>query len=402
MAMADETSLFKSLEKPVNLIFENKKFAWLLFSGLLALSLMLRIAVIPNVTDDMNSYLSWYHYILTHGGFTVLKDGFSEYTPPYLYLLTLGTYLNFNLLPDLTVIKLITIGFDFIGSWLIYKIIEVKYPNKPMPWIAFFTALFSPVVFLTSAYWGQVDMIYTVFLLAFTYALLKNKPLPAMIYFSIAFSFKFQAAFMAPLILILLLRKKIPWQYLLLPAPIYVIMMLPSWFAGRKMVDMLLIYFQQAGNYQDLSRNAPNLYFFLPNRYYNLLVPVGLLLAFLSIMVFVYFAYKQKRRNTPERFLTEAVLALSLLPFLLPKMHERYFFPASIFAIILAFYQPRFILVAVLYQLTSLLSYLPYLKGYPQITVNIAAVGNLGIIIYLIYAYFFTWRDVSPPVPTPG
>ena len=79
---------------------------------------------------------------------------------------------------------------------------------------------------------------------------------------------------------------------------------------------------------------------------------------------------------------------LTLAPFLLPKMHERYFFPAAVFAIVLAFYRPRSALIALLFQLTVLLSYLPYLKGYPVVTVQLAAVANLGIVAALAAPYF--------------
>ncbi|MBC1270570.1 hypothetical protein GNF07_26340, partial [Trichormus variabilis FSR] len=47
-----------------------------------------------------------------------------------------------------------------------------------------------------------------------------------------------------------------------------------------------------------------------------------------------------------------------LMPYILPKMHQRYFYPADICSIILAFYLPQYRWVAIAVQLSSLFSYL--------------------------------------------
>jgi hypothetical protein len=48
------------------------------------------------------------------------------------------------------------------------------------------------------------------------------------------------------------------------------------------------------------------------------------------------------------------------MPYLLPKMHERYFFVADITTLTLAFVIPRLWVTVPLFQVGSLLSYLPY------------------------------------------
>ena len=35
-------------------------------------------------------------------------------------------------------------------------------------------------------------------------------------------------------------------------------------------------------------------------------------------------------------------MSVALVPFLLPKMHDRYFYPADIFSLLAAFYMPEF------------------------------------------------------------
>jgi Gpi18-like mannosyltransferase len=46
------------------------------------------------------------------------------------------------------------------------------------------------------------------------------------------------------------------------------------------------------------------------------------------------------------------------MPYLLPKMHERYFYPTDILSIIFAFYFPEYRWVAISVQLASFFSYL--------------------------------------------
>jgi Gpi18-like mannosyltransferase len=55
-----------------------------------------------------------------------------------------------------------------------------------------------------------------------------------------------------------------------------------------------------------------------------------------------------------------AVFAIGV-PFVLPGMHERYFYLADVLTVVLAFYRPRLWFVPLLVQTASLLSYLPFL-----------------------------------------
>ena len=61
-------------------------------------------------SNDYNTYLlPWYNYIKAHGGFAALKDNFSDYNPPYLYLLAFATYLPVD---PLIAVKSISVVFD--------------------------------------------------------------------------------------------------------------------------------------------------------------------------------------------------------------------------------------------------------------------------------------------------
>ncbi len=52
----------------------------------------LRVSLLDFTSGDYLRFLSpWYDFIVSYGGFSALKYGFSEYSPLYLYLLTLAT-----------------------------------------------------------------------------------------------------------------------------------------------------------------------------------------------------------------------------------------------------------------------------------------------------------------------
>ena len=72
-----------------------------------------------------------------------------------------------------------------------------------------------------------------------------------------------------------------------------------------------------------------------------------------------------------------------LLPFLLPKMHERYFYVADLLSIIVAFYQPSLFFVPVLMITISFFAYQPTLFGVEPVPIGLLA---LGIFVMLICA----------------
>ncbi len=68
--------------------------------------------------------------------------------------------------------------------------------------------LFAPTIFINSAAWGQCDAIYAAFCLGSLYFLLKERPAWACTFFALALSFKLQAIFFFPVLLVLLLHER--------------------------------------------------------------------------------------------------------------------------------------------------------------------------------------------------
>ena len=327
------------------------------------LAIMVRYPLLPVETQDYQFHLKpWYDFIVQHGHFAALKYDFANYNVPYLYLLATVAYF-LPALHSLFAIKSISIIFDFVLAFFVYRCVRLKYrqPNEgAIPILAALTVLLMPTVVLNSARWGQADAMYTAFLVACLYYLLAGRQAAAFIAFGMAFTFKLQSVFFGPFLLWLSVKKEVNWRCVWLSPAVYVVSSLPAWFIGRPFADLLMIYFGQADVFRDLCRNAPNLYQWIPNAYYDF-YPVGMAFTAMVALGIAYFVSKSRVKITADHLVFLATFSVLIMPYFLPKMHDRYFFPADIIAIILAFYCPRYWYVPVVIGSVSVLAYMPYL-----------------------------------------
>ena len=335
------------------------------------LAILIRYPLLPFESGDYVTALRpWYEFIAQNGNFAALKYESSVYNPfnvpaynvPYLYLLATASVLLAGI-PNLFAIKIISIIFDFVLAFFVYRCVRLKYrepTEEAIPILAALVALLMPTVVLNSAMWGQADAIYTAFLVACLYYLLAGRQAAAFIAFGVAFSVKAQSVFLCPLFLWLLVKEKVDWRYFSLSPAVYVVAILPAWFIGRPLADLLMIYVDQAGKYRHLTMNAPNLYQWIPNAYYDF-YPVGIAFAAMVVLGIAYFVSKSRVKITADRLVFMATFSVLVMPYFLPKMHERYFFPADIISIILAFYCPRYWYVPVVIGSVSFLVYQPVL-----------------------------------------
>jgi len=306
-----------------------------------------------------------------------------EYTPAFSYLFASTTLLD-SIIPKVTAIKLIPITADVISTYFVYRIVRIKYPRGNKPYWAAGVFFILPTIFINSAHWGQMDALYTLFIIISLFFFLREKPLLGMLAYALSFSIKFQAIFFIPFLVILFLKKKIPWwQFLLIPE-VYVISCIPAVLLGTSWQTVLTIYLGQIGKYRWLSGNAPNLYTFVPNGYYEPGLVIGLIVAFCTLAAWIIFTALDKRDLTRERMVLLTLISVSLTPFVLPKMHDRYFYPADALSLIVAFYNPNLWFVPILFQLSSGLAYTVYLLGTSIGLVKIGAIINTVLIAYLL------------------
>ena len=372
----------------------------LLCLNVLILGVIVRLPGIYYRSSDYMLYLKLWYYTIVDEGLAVWEWGFSNYNVPYLYLLALATVYLPNLSP-LIFIKAVSIMFDFVLAFFVYKCVRFKYKRtETIPVLAALVTLFAPFVILNSSVWGQNDSIYTALLIACLYALLRERQAWAFIAFGLSFSIKSQAMFLAPLFLWLLMRKRVKLRYLFLSLPVYLILLLPAWFMGRPLGELLLIYFNQVGNYGLLSEDAPNLYEWIPNHYYHW-YPVGIVFTIFAVLVVAFFVYKSRVDITPNVLVYLATFSTLMVPFLLPMMHDRYFYPASVIAIVFAFYIPKYWFIPVVIGLVATLAGFPYLYRVTPVPVSLLAVFTLLLVAVLGYKLPRIIEHRPPPANTP-
>ncbi len=357
-------------------------------------ALYIRSIFFPILNKDSNTFLiPWYNFIQTNGFFTAFSQKFYDYNPPYVYLIGLVTFLPW--IPKLTAIKLISVLFDFVAAAAGYKIAVHLKKGKKWGWLAFLSVLLAPTVFIESGLWGQCDIIYTAFLLWMAYALLCNKPRQALFFFSLAFVFKSQAVFLGPIILLLLLKRKLHLFDLWIPIAVYFISLLPALIAGCPLIILLKTYFTQISVYQSLSMNAPNIfYLFSDEKYYShISVLIGLFLAGVFTVFFIVYRMKIPAQPKPQIVLWDASFFGFFIPFLLPEMHERYFFTFALFILLMAFLlDTKALIAAFLAQVASVFSYLRFLYAIP---VNLSLIAFFINLVLAVWIFILYWKRIN-------
>ncbi|MBA3943685.1 MAG: glycosyltransferase family 39 protein [Herpetosiphonaceae bacterium] len=347
------------------------------------LAIALRWSMRNYASEDFRAYTNGWYKAIKLQGFSVFGSNFANYTPPYLYLLY-GVSVLFHRLAPVIAVKLPALVCDFICGWFVYRLVRLKYDRREVPLLAFFATIFAPTVVLNSAMWGQADSIYTTALVACVYFLATERPAYAWVAFGVAFAFKLQAIFLAPLLLALLLRRQVAWKYVLLVPLVYLIAIVPAGLAGRPWRELLLIYANQSEAYRELTMGAPNMYTWLPNERYDALYGPGLIWAVIMCFLFVVLVYKSEISITHTTLVQLALLSVLLVPYVTPKMHERYFFPADVLSIVWGFYLPKYFWVPLVIGLTSFFVYTPYLLSLPNFIPHPVLALGLFIIIVVV------------------
>ena len=254
---------------------------------LLALAVGLRAINFDYRTGDYNSFLAhWVEYFRLNGGFAGLSGSVGNYNLPYLYFLAAFSYID---MPDLYLIKLLSVFFDLILAWGAARLVYRFTDNRMAVMAAFMATLYLPTVYLNGALWGQCDSIYAAFALWSIVFALDEKPWLSVISVALSFAFKLQAVFIMPVFLIYLFAGKMKWYHLAAFPATYAVTAIPAVMAGRPFMDAIMLYFNQAETVgSSLNYNSPSVFAFVPwNAEVNtaLLTELGIVAAFLFLFL---------------------------------------------------------------------------------------------------------------------
>jgi len=309
----------------------------------ICLAIALRLVLFSHQTSDFRNFLQpWYEYIRDNGGFWALGADFSNYTPLYLYGLAIvqGLWPHWS---PVVAIKILTLPFEALTAFWLYRCWQWRWAAQSprLPRILALTFLFSPTLVLNGAYWGQSDIIYTTGLVACLWALIHKRPQVALMAFGLAIAVKLQGIWLLPALLVWAWYGQIPWLAFGWIPLMYVASCLPAAIVGRPWPELLTIYLQQANAYAFLTLNAPNLYQWLPNQFYDIVYPTVLYLAIAVIALLMVTLALGNFAPTPPTLIRISLISVLFVPFVLPKMHERYFFAADVLSFLYVGYFPQ-------------------------------------------------------------
>lgn len=403
--------LFKKFPKSIkNFFYEHRYLAFLIVITIVIV--IMKYFLVPQISGDYYNFIQrWTLYIGENGGFVkgvvsiyenadnlkITSGEFAgiqvwncDYPPLYMYMLSFISILPKGDLNPLTgnnwgwvgyyenwiyLVKTISFIFEIIFAIYAYKIVKKVTNNKIAASCAYSIVMILPTVVVNSSIWGQCDVCYAAMVLATIYYALDKKYVRSMIFFGLGFAFKMQTIFILPLFGFLWFRKSFKIRYLLIMFLTLFITFVPLWCAGAQFVTPFMPYGRQIGGYVDrINLNSTNIYTFfnLDTRANKDAVKIlsmfgmGLTVA-VSLITISVLAFK-KVKVTPKSIFTISAFLLMIVPFVMPHMHDRYFYLAETFFVLYACVNVKRIFMPILSQIAGIISYLCY--GYGIIKVD--------------------------------
>ena len=333
--------------------------------------------------DYLNFLTVWVEHFKNNGGFRGLAVSIGNYNVPYLYFLALISYFRIY---DLYLIKLVSIFFDVILAFAVMKLVGVVSSSRTKRLFAFYAVLLLPTVILNSSYWAQCDSIYVAFAVLSIWCALSGRPKLSLVMIAVSFSFKLQAVFVMPIFLAFIYTGRMKWRHLPIFPLTYIVMVLPAVLTGRPFMDTLTLYIDQGGTVGSyLNFNSPSIFAILQNVDTALWSKLGIVLAFLFMAAVLYWLFLCRKSLSEQTLLAAAALLAVGIPFLLPHMHDRYFYAADILTLAFAVTAPSFFILPLCSQFASLLGYHAYLQGRYLLPMSDGAVALIAVIVLLLF-----------------
>lgn len=373
----------------------------LFFSVMLGLGISTRLALFDIESGDYKFFLSaWMKECRNAGGLGYLSieplvDDKStiNYGCMYQYIIVILYYFR-GFLSDLHLLKIASVVFDVVCAVTVMRIayaVTGKDVRKAL--MAFGISFLLPTVVYNSAAWAQCDSIYTAFALLSILHLIKGNDRRVFIYLALSYSFKQQAIFLLPLLIIMWLKGKVKIRYILYVPVVLFATIIPAFIAGRRIEELLSVYIKQVSQYTYLTMNYPNIYSVvaagLREDYRKLIISAGTVATVAILGVLAYYVRDKKFEIDGLYIITLAIFSVELCLFILPVMHERYGYLPEILTVVYGLSRYRRLIVCGVLQIVSVITYSRFLFGsevdkiWPLSLLLFAVIVCLGYDLYL-------------------
>lgn len=320
--------------------------------------------LLDNIGKDMIDYLlPWFDHIRSVGPIDAFRAPFGNYTPPYLYLLAL-TSLAAPLAHPIILIKALSIAGTAMLAAALWRLLVAL--GTPQAGRKALLVVALPSVVLNAGLFAQCDAMWAAACLMALAAAVSRRHAAMLAWCGLAVAIKLQPAFSAPLILALLIGRRVPLKYWPIAPLAFAAPMLPAILLGWPVGDIATIYLRQADWSPALSMNAPNIWSIVQAIPFVGALPLTGLAIAAAVGAAAWLIARFAHRPPSGDALIAAALLVTLVSVgLLPRMHERYFFLADILALALALARGdrQSWIVAALVQAGSMLALTGYLAG---------------------------------------
>lgn len=368
---------------------DGELFSSLFVCAALTAGFCVRILCMTVRTYDYIDFLKPWAQAYREHGWGAMQMGISNYNMPYQYFIALFARIPLN---DLYLYKLLSVICDcgIVLSGL--RIAEKLRLNETRRAVLCAALFLLPTVWLNSALWAQCDAIYALFAILSIMFAVEDRPVLSVAMAALSFAFKLQSVFFLPLLAVFWFTGRLKFKHFFVFPVVYIVSILPAWVTGTSLSDIFSVYSDQTGIYSSrLNLNSPS-FFALPYTNadnHGFWFAFGLAAAFLFMLAVLGYALYKRRAFDNNALVICALVLCAGIPWLLPSMHERYFYLSDLLCVIVAVMLPRRWYLAPLGLFASLAGYCAYLTGkYLPIqgSMAIPAVCLLFVIIISVIA----------------
>ena len=316
-----------------------------MFAAAFALRIIISF-VSKGYKTDMNCFRAWSATVSSVAPWHFYDSVWCDYPPGYLYILAPAGLLK-NLFPLVqgrifnVLLKLPACTCDILGGIFIYKAVK-KHESEALALKIAALYIFCPAIIINSAVWGQIDSVFTLFIILSLYELNGERYLKSALFLGISLSVKIQTLMFAPIFAYVFLERiredKRLWKTFFACAAVFLavpcVLALP--FAVLKPPQFVPeLYMSTMGQYPYASLNAFNLFSLLganqakaSNPFFFLSFRAwGVIFVVLAVLYIGYLYLNARGRG---KIYYTAGLLITLIFVFSSDMHERYLFPAML------------------------------------------------------------------------
>ena len=336
-----------------------------------------RVALLPFESGDFTQYLlQWFRELGALSVKDALRTPIGNYNLPYIYYLTVLSRFKVE---SLVHIKAFSCLFDVIMAYAVMRLVMTEVEDRRLQLATYIIVLLLPTVMIDSAMWAQCDSVYTALCIISAFAAVRGRGRLCAISWTAAFCFKLQAVFILPALAAALFMGKVKPKHLLWIPAVYFVSVLPALIAGRSVADCLNIYTNQVGYYKGLFFNAPTVWRFFGDAQIPALTNMSVYPALGALILFTLYAISAVKSIDDKKLISLFFVSALLAAFLLPRMHERYFYMAEVLSIAYFMCDRRKWYVPAVLTTASLASYMEYFLVYSMSSYEEYAARTVGI-----------------------